>query len=98
MQRLPLLKKIRRKAINFFAILFGFFSTYYAIKSFADYIFELFTLIPATIFSFIFLLYLFPYSLLQEKAFVVKGYLLGKLLPAYLIVICLNIILTADLT
>jgi len=86
------MNKFSRRIKEFLAFLFGGFSTYYVGTSLGDLTYKIFPEIPAIILSFSYLFYLFPYSLFQKRAFDTKGYLLKKLLPAYIILFIFIII------
>tara|TARA_Y100000589_G_scaffold74212_1_gene67523 strand:+ start:1203 stop:1475 length:273 start_codon:yes stop_codon:yes gene_type:complete len=86
------MNKFSRRIQEFVALLFGGFSTYYVGTSLGDLTYKIFPVIPAIILSFSYLFYLFPYSLFQKRAFDTKGYLLKKLLPAYIFLFILLII------
>ena len=81
-------KKIPKKmrwTVDIILGILGFFSTYFSAGLFIDAAFEIFSLGISIILSFLYLIYLFPFSLFNKKKFDLKSYLLWKLLPGYIL-------------
>ena len=81
-------KKIPKKmrwTVDIILGILGFFSTYFPAGLFIDAASEIFSLGISIILSFLYLIYLFPFSLFNKKKFDLKSYLLWKLLPGYIL-------------